>query len=489
MPSRTTILVPQAGTLDVPAVTAVLAEKFRVESHARRPVQVRSLDTFDRRLVAAGLTLELRTAAGGTQLVLTDDEQELAAAADGLRLPALAAALPAGPVRDRLAPVIDIRALTDLGVQRRHLRPVDLRNRDDKIVVRVVVDEPDHVRVTPLRGYDADGRTALRLLAGLGLREAVDAVAAPDRPPAGSPCPEAPATTYVAHVLRGFLDTMAANLPGLFDDVDTEFLHDFRVSVRRTRSTLKLGRPVLPGDLRETWEPAFKWLGDLTTPVRDLDVYQLDLPTMAGWLVAADPADLGALAEHLRRRRTAERRRLLRGLRSPRYQRLVDGWDSRLAELSEAEPPGSATALALARKAIHRSGRRVTKDGAAVHADSPATDLHSLRKRCKELRYALEVFAPLLDASARKSLVSDLKVLQDVLGRFQDSEVQRAGLRDFAEEMMRDGTPTEAVLALGELIGHLDAAQDDARREFDDAFGRFARPANRRRLAALAGRS
>ena len=128
-------------------------------------------------------------------------------------------------------------------------------------------------------------------------------------------------------------------------------------------------------------------------------------------------------------------------------------------------------------------------DGSAVHADSAATDLHNLRKRCKELRYALEVFAPLLDKGARKALVTDLKVLQDVLGRFQDSEVQRAALRDFAEEMMRDGTPTEAVLALGELIGHLDAAQDDARREFDDAFGRFARPANRRRLADLAGRS
>ena len=492
MPSRTTILLPPDGQLDVPALRSALATRFRVEAHTRRLVQVRSLDTFDRRLVTAGLTLELRTAAGSAELVLTDQERELTAPADGLRLPALAAALPPGPVRDRLAPVIDIRALTDLGVQRRHQRPIDLRNRDDKIVVRVVVDEPDLVRVTPLRGYDSDARAALRLLGGLGLREAAAGATATDQPADEGPGPEAPATTYVAHVLRGFLDVMSANLPGLLDDVDTEFLHDFRVSVRRTRSTLKLGRPVLPGDLRDTWEPAFRWLGDLTTPVRDLDVYQLDLPTMAGWLVAADPADLGALAEHLRRRRTAQRRRLVRGLRSQRYQRLVDEWGVRLtdlADLSGDEPPPSETALALARSAIRRSGSRVMKDGSAVHADSAATDLHDLRKRCKELRYALEVFAPLLDPSARKALVTDLKVLQDVLGRFQDTEVQRAGLRDFAEEMMRDGTPTEAVLALGELIGHLDAAQDAARLEFDDAFGRFARPANRRRLADLAGRS
>ena len=46
--------------------------------------------------------------------------------------------------------------------------------------------------------------------------------------------------------LGEFLSAMRDNLPGLLDDVDTEFLHDFRVAVRRTRSTLKLGRPVLP---------------------------------------------------------------------------------------------------------------------------------------------------------------------------------------------------------------------------------------------------
>ncbi len=90
---------------------------------------------------------------------------------------------------------------------------------------------------------------------------------------------------------------MNDNLPGLLADIDTEFLHDFRVAVRRTRATLKLGRPALPDEMRSRWEPEFKWLGDLTTPVRDLDVYELDLPTMGGWLVAADAADLGVVRD------------------------------------------------------------------------------------------------------------------------------------------------------------------------------------------------
>jgi CHAD domain-containing protein len=301
--------------------------------------------------------------------------------------------------------------------------------------------------------------------------------------------------------------------------VDTEFLHDFRVAVRRTRSVLKLGRPALPEVMRTGWEPTFKWLGDLTTPVRDLDVYELDLPRMQGWLVSADPADLAAFATHLRSRRTMERRALLRALKSARFRRLVAEWDEELARLREtrpgtsdqraldrdasdhdasdhdasdqAAPDGSGRELLsagqLGSRSIWRAYRRVALGGAAIRADSPAADLHTLRKRCKELRYALEVFAPVIDAAAGKRVVADLKDLQDVLGRFQDSEVQRQALRGFAEEMMVDGTPAAAVLAMGELIGHLDVEQDRARREFEVAFARLERPSSLELMHRLGG--
>ena len=93
----------------------------------------------------------------------------------------------------------------------------------------------------------------------------------------------------------------------------------------------------------------------------------------------------------------------------------------------------------------------------------------------------------MVDDADRKRAIADLKDLQDVLGRFQDTEVQRHALRGFAEEMMADGTSAEAVLAMGELIGHLDAEQDRAREEFDASFARFARPASIARLRRLGG--
>lgn len=503
---------PGAGPLDLDALVAALAGSFTVVTGAPRVVRVAGLDTFDRRLRSAGLRLEHHRSGAFERLVLTraDGGPDVVAPVTEPRWPALATALPPGPVREAVVPLADIRALMVGWDQRRRVRRVELHDRHDKTVARLEVHEalggtspaqsaPAEVRLLPLRGYEDAARRAGRLLAGLGLRPAADdastaggAATGSDQPvPASSAVDRsAPATALLALGLRGNLSAMQDNLPGLLDDVDTEFLHDFRVAVRRTRSTLKLGRPALPEVMRHRWEPAFKWLGDLTTPVRDLDVYELGLPTMAGWLVAAAPQDLEPFAAHLRRRRTAERRALVRGLRSARYTRLVADWGEALADLEVASrdgDPARRTAGQLADGSISRAFRRVARGGSAISADSPAEDLHDLRKRCKELRYALEVFAPVLDRSARKQAVSDLKVLQDVLGRFQDSQVQRSALREFAEEMTTGGTDSAAVLAMGELVGHLDAEQARARHDFDSTFGIFVRPAARRRMRLLAG--
>jgi CHAD domain-containing protein len=166
---------------------------------------------------------------------------------------------------------------------------------------------------------------------------------------------------------------------------------------------------------------------------------------------------------------------------------LVSDWDEALMTLA-ATGQERATAGELADRSISRAYRRVARDGAAISASSPSEDLHGLRKRCKELRYALEVFAPVIDKDSRKAAVADLKGLQDVLGRFQDSEVQRHSLHEFAEEMMAAGTPAQVVLAMGELVGHLDAEQDRARQDFDAAFARFVRPVSDRRMSRLGGK-
>ena len=97
-----------------------------------------------------------------------------------------------------------------------------------------------------------------------------------------------------------------------------------------------------------------------------------------------------------------------------------------------------------------RRGKRITEE-------SPSDDVHALRKRCKELRYLLEVFRPVCAKTAHRRLLKELKSLQDTLGDFQDGEVQREAVREFAAAMMEQGAaPPETVLAMGEMAAQLD---------------------------------
>ena len=105
-----------------------------------------------------------------------------------------------------------------------------------------------------------------------------------------------PAPVAVARLLLRLLDTMEQNVDGVLRDIDTEFLHDLRVAVRRTRSAIKLLGRVLPADLAEHFKAEFKWLGDVTTPVRDLDVHLLGFDALTETAGRRVPGRPGAAA-------------------------------------------------------------------------------------------------------------------------------------------------------------------------------------------------
>ena len=124
--------------------------------------------------------------------------------------------------------------------------------------------------------------------------------------------------------------------------------------------------------------------------------------------------------------------------------------------------------------------------GAAITADSPPESLHDLRKRAKELRYLLEFFAPLHDPVAYRKVVGDLKSLQDCLGDFQDSQVQREEIHALADAMLAErAAPAATLLAMGEIAAKLTLSQAEARADFARRFARFAGPAGQERIGVL----
>jgi CHAD domain-containing protein len=508
-------------------LTELAGSGFSLVGGARQATLRRTwLDTFDWRLYRAGLTLEQVTGRGTAELRLTGRDG-IAVATEQLRpghgsgaqprsappgipqWPARLDALPAGPLTEHLASVVGVRALLPVAKVTSAVREHRAMNGDDKTIARITADRmtvsypaaaalPVRLAVTAVRGYQAQATRLGTLLA-----------VPPDGSPAGQSALEAvlasagqgagdysgridvqltagmPAVTAMATVFAALLDTLEANVPGTAADIDTEFLHDLRVAVRRTRSALKLAGQVLPDGVRQRFRPEFKWLGDLTTPTRDLDVYLLRLPAMTDGLVGADAADLAPFGEYVQRQRARAQRELARGLRSARFTRLCRDWRDALdaaAGSARRKPPVAA----LAARSIAGAHQRVLSSGAAITPTSPPQSLHDLRKLCKDLRYLLEIFASLHDPGVQWRAVRELKGLQDCLGEFQDTDVQRTEIRAFAVQMLAERwAPAVTLLAMGEVAAGLARRERRARAEFAGLFQEFASPAGQARITPL----
>ncbi len=443
------------------------------------------LETSDRRLAGAGLTLWVDRAA--RRLVVEhDDGRRVEQSPVATRWPARLDALPDGPVRRVIKKVVGIRALLAYAELSVSTASYAVLNGDGKTVARVhrsrgrLANPPqpllDRVSVERLRGY---GREAARVEKRLGLtatsaaddpwRAVLRQIAVPGQPPP----PSADLTSgqradvAVAGVLLDALSEMEAALDGIRRDLDIEYLHAFRVAVRRSRSVLKLLGDVLPDRLAEHASREFRWLGQVTTPARDLDVYVGELPQLARDLVRPD--DLDTFAQHVLTKRTTAYRVLNRDLRSTRFTALCRDWRTGLEGVL-AQPEGSPlTAAQLADQRLHRTFRKAARRARAIRPASPSEEIHDLRKACKELRYLLEMFRPLCDPAAYQAVVADFKALQDVLGDFQDGEVQAAALRESAEEMMQARSAgAGTLLSMGELAAQFDERQRTARARLFD---------------------
>ncbi len=460
------------------------------------------LDTFDWRLHHQGLSLCSRGHEGVTALELKSDHDRLECRLANGAPPAFAVDLPPGPMHERIAPLIALRRLLPLARLKTTGQILRVLDDQEKTVARVVVEcttvtapdtevsvrqLPPILRVIPVRGYPGAARRVVRHLEEqVGLAPGdwqpfADALEAVGRQPGDySSKPtvrlsrDLRADQAAAAVCRRLLDNMVANEDGVGHDLDVEFLHDFRVSVRCTRSALAQLEGVFAPDAAARFHREFKWLGSVTGAVRDLDVYLLKMDEYRANLPADAAEALAPLNAFLRRHRSAERRRLVAALRSRRYAKLVENWRAFLdGDIAGDSPPADArrSVVDVACARIWRAYRRIHRRGRKIDADTPSGALHDLRIDCKKLRYLLEFFYHLYDEEDIAPLLKSLKRLQDNLGDFNDREVQQRTLQQFAHQMEEEELASvDCLLAMGRLLDHLLHQQASERRRFATCF-------------------
>jgi CHAD domain-containing protein len=489
------------------AASRALAELLEVRN-GRLLVSDRAYyDTFDGLLHAAGLVAVWEDG----RLALTEragDRVRARAQVPKPGKPFFARDLPASPLRDALEAVVEVRALLPVTEIHCRERPLDVLDGERKTVVRLRVQQPavgrrrlqGRVHVVPVRGYEKALRRVSEALGGeLGLIAADrtlvdDAIEAAGGTPGGTPAKIEPALARrqgadaaVAMVLKALLGVIEANLDGTIADIDIEFLHDLRVSVRRSRAVQRELRGVFPPQELARFRTEFQWLQQVTGDVRDLDVYVLEFDELRALVPEHVRPDLDPLLGLLRKRRSGARRRMVRALRSERTSSLLAGWGDfvdRLGSLPVQDRPAAPRPVAaVAGARIAKVYRRMVKMGEAIDELSPSDEYHELRKQGKELRYLLELFgAPLYPDQVVRPMIRALKGVQDVLGRHQDREIQVAMLRSIGPELSAAPDGPAALMAIGVLVARLEADQLAARDAFARRFGAFASRRQRKQV-------
>jgi len=284
--------------------------------------------------------------------------------------------------------------------------------------------------------------------------------------------PNQPAEEAVRSILVELGTSLRRSVDLTVNNSGPDPLHDLRVATRRTRSVLSQLGGALPAEAVAPFAADFKWLGEITGPCRDLDVWLLDLRARRDDLAGGDAIALFHFESEVRAARDRAHTEVVLGLTSPRCRRLIESWEAFLSkQAATAKPPQDADTpvKVFADGRITRAYQRVLRRGRNLGGDSPPEALHRLRIAAKKLRYLLEFFRSLYAAERVDPRITELKGLQDVLGEFNDRQIQRANLAVLTRRF--EGTVDAGTLtAMNDLGSDLDHRQRELRHTFRDHF-------------------
>lgn len=233
-----------------------------------------------------------------------------------------------------------------------------------------------------------------------------------------------PAPEAVRHVALGFLDEAAAARERLGEPEDSEALHDFRVAIRRLRSTVRAYPRELEGSVSRKAARRLRRIARATGASRDAEVQlewlEKQRPSLysrhrpgAAWLLdrlRRDKIDADAVLGH---EVTADFDRLHAMLRAslPELRRTV-----RVGEPA-AERPFAPVVAERVRAATSELGALLASVTSPLHID----EAHESRIAAKRVRYLIEPFADRIDGGS--GTLKRLKKLQDILGEMHDLDV------------------------------------------------------------------
>jgi CHAD domain-containing protein/phosphohistidine phosphatase SixA len=496
--------LPVAGSFELPQAAQQrfihrLTEHYTVKQEQAATVHTTYYDTFDWRLFNKALTL-VKT--DGTLVLWSLPDDTALHSIQVTSPPVFIADFPPSDLQKQVAPIIKERALLGLFAITSQGRILRILDDNKKTVLQLELREhtvssqdttlplATRLSLRPIRGYDKQAHKMARWLLQQGCTPMQNhlydrALAVLHKTPNDyttklnfqlHPMMRADAASKL--ILQFLCQVIRRNEQGIIADIDTEFLHDFRVAVRRTRAALAQIKRVFPAHITARGKRDFAWLGRLTNAQRDLDVHLLCQERYQALLSASRHADIDPFFAYLRQERAKAHGRLVRTLTTKKYADLLRRWEAFLAcpvQDTASAPNAHRPIGAVAQKRVWKLWQRVVEVGEQRIDLADDEGLHALRIECKKLRYVLEFFASLFPPETIAAALKQLRRVQDTLGHYHDLCVQQAALRHFADRFATGKSPEHKTLqAIASLISSLEQEKQALHHTFAGIFRAFA---------------
>ncbi|MFP4654470.1 MAG: CHAD domain-containing protein [Methanohalobium sp.] len=233
---------------------------------------------------------------------------------------------------------------------------------------------------------------------------------------------------------------------------DNEELHDMRVAAMRMRSAFKVFNDYLDMDTLNKPLKKIKRTRKKLGSVRDLDVFMEKIEHYLNDLPDERKSELNPLIDTLNVERDKSRGNMLIYLESNKYHKFVKNFSNlleddgvwKMSKFSDDGKPVPYKVKDVLPILLHQQLATVRAYDEWVNRNDTSYErLHQLRIDIKTLRYTLEFFNGVLGPES-KSIIKDLKRMQDHLGELHDTVVAIELLEDF----LKHGTWGESGLSI-----------------------------------------
>jgi len=211
--------------------------------------------------------------------------------------------------------------------------------------------------------------------------------------------------------------------PIAMNAVNSEGVHQMRVSLRKMRSLLLIIKLILPKKAVYFLVEDMQYAGIELDRARDLDVYIEEYFQKKEF--SGVKKSMYKFAKKHQKEEYKKVEKLIKSKRFKKFHKSIAHWISsrgwRDTVTAQEQEELQENIIPFAKKVIELYQKKLITLGTDIDSLDDES-LHKLRIACKKLRYTTDFFAPLFDA--KMSLFADnLKKLQDILGILHDKSV------------------------------------------------------------------